>query len=106
MSKWPVLLMVESLAHGGCERDATKIAVGLDRSRFEPHVADFHSGGPLTPQLEAAGVPILSLPLRSFLNSSMIVAARKMGAYIRSHGIQLIHAFDVPSDIFGAPVAR
>jgi glycosyltransferase involved in cell wall biosynthesis len=106
MSKWPVLLMVESLAHGGCERDATKIAVGLDRSRFEPHVGVFYSGGPLTAQLEAAEVPILSLPLRSFLNSSLILAARKMGAYIRSHGIQLIHAFDVPSDIFAAPVAR
>ena len=106
MSKWPVLLLVESLGHGGCERDATKIAVGLDRSRFEPHVAVFHSGGPLTLQLEAAGVPILSLPLRSFVNSSMAVAARKMGAYIRRHGIQLVHAFDVPSDIFAAPVAR
>ena len=106
MSKWPVLLLVESLAHGGCERDATKIAVGLDRSRFDPHVAVFHPGGPLTAQLEAAGVPILSLPLRSFVNSSLIVAARTMGAYIRSHGIKLVHAFDVPSDIFVAPVAR
>jgi L-malate glycosyltransferase len=106
MSKWPVLLLVESLAHGGCERDATKIAVGLDRHRFEPHVGVFHPGGPLTPQLEAAGVPILSLPLRSFVNSSLAVAARKMGAYIRRNGIQLIHAFDVPSDIFAAPVAR
>jgi len=106
MSKWPVLLLVESLGHGGCERDATKIAVGLDRTRFEPHVAVFHTGGTLTPQLEAAGVPILPLPLRSFVNSSVLVAARTMGAYIRNHGIQLMHAFDVPSDIFAAPVAR
>ena len=59
-----------------------------------------------TPQLEAAHVPILSLPLRSFVNSSFLNAARQMGAYIRSHGIQLVHAFDVPSDIFAAPVAR
>jgi glycosyltransferase involved in cell wall biosynthesis len=29
-----------------------------------------------------------------------------MGAYIRRHGIQLVHSFDVPSDIFAAPVAR
>jgi len=106
MSKWPVLLLVESLGHGGCERDATKIAVGLDRNRFEPHVAAFHTGGFLTAQLEAAGVPILPLPLRSFVNSSALVAAREMGAYIRRHGIQLVHAFDVPSDIFAAPVAR
>ncbi|MDP8988915.1 MAG: glycosyltransferase family 4 protein [Acidobacteriota bacterium] len=106
MSKWPVLLLVESLGHGGCERDATKIAIGLDRSRFEPHVAVFHPGGFLTSELDASGVPILALPLRSFLNSSMVVAARKMGAYIRRHGIQLVHAFDVPTDIFAAPVAR
>ncbi len=106
MSKWPVLLLVESLGHGGCERDATKIAVGLDRSRFQPHIAAFHTGGFLTPQLEAAGVPILSLPLRSFVNSTAAVAARKMGDYIQRHGIQLVHAFDVPSDIFSAPVAR
>jgi len=106
MSKWPVLLLVESLGHGGCERDVTKIAVGLDRNRFEPHVGVFRPGGFLTARLEAAGVPILALPLRSFVNSSMVVAARQMGAYIRRHGIQLVHAFDVPSDIFSAPVAR
>src|SRR5579863_10128613 len=106
MSKWPVLLLVRSLGHGGCERDAAKIAMGLDRSRFEPHIAVFHDGGFLGPLVEAAGVPILSLPLRSFLNSSFFIAARKMGAYVRQHGIRLVHAFDVPSDIFAAPVAR
>lgn len=106
MKKWPVLLLVDSLGHGGCERDATKIAVGLDRNRFQPHIAVFHSGGFLIPQLEAAGVPILSLPLRSFVNSSAAAAARQMGDYIRKHRIRLVHAFDVPSDIFAAPVAR
>lgn len=106
MSKWPVLLLVRSLGHGGCERDAAKIAIGLDRNRFEPHIGVFHDGGFLTTQVNAAAVPILSLPLRSFLNSSFFVAARKMGAYIRHHGIQLVHAFDVPSDIFVAPAAR
>ena len=106
MSKRPVLLLVRSLGHGGCERDAAKIAIGLDRNRFEPHIAVFHDGGFLNPHVEAAGVPVLSLPLRSFLNSSLFVAARKMGAYVRQHGIRLVHAFDVPSDIFAAPVAR
>ena len=106
MEKWPVLILVESLSHGGCERDAAKIAVGLDRSRFEPHVAVFHTGGYRTREVEAAGVPILSLPVRSFLNSTVWLAARQLGAYIRQHRIQLVHAFDVPVDIFGAPVAR
>jgi glycosyltransferase involved in cell wall biosynthesis len=106
MEKWRVLLLVEYLAQGGCERDAAKIAVGLDRSCFEPHVAVFHAGGYRTPEVEAAGVPILALPVRSFLNSTVWQGARQLSAYIRQHRIQLVHAFDVPVDIFAAPVAR
>jgi glycosyltransferase involved in cell wall biosynthesis len=104
--RWPVLIMVRSLGEGGCERDAAKLAIGLDRSRFEPHVAVFYDGGYRTPEVKAAGVPILSLPVRSFLNSTAWHGARKMGAYIRGHGIQLVHALDIPFTIYGAPVAR
>jgi glycosyltransferase involved in cell wall biosynthesis len=98
--------MVRALDQGGCERDAAKIAVGLDRSRFEPHFAVFRAGGFRTPEVEAAGVPILTLGLQSFMHPSVIRGARTMGTYVRQHGIRLIHAFDVPTDIFAAPVAR
>jgi glycosyltransferase involved in cell wall biosynthesis len=98
--------MVESLGHGGCERDAAKIALGIDRTRFEPHVAAFYPDGYRARELRDAGIPILSLPVRSFLNSSAWHAARRLGAYLREHRIRLIHAFDVPLDLFGAPVAR
>ncbi len=98
--------MVRSLDYGGCERDAAKIAVGLDRTRFTPHLGVFFEGGFRTREVEAAGVPILNVPVRSFANSSVLRGARKLGAYFRQHRIQLLHAFDVPVDIFGAPVAR
>src|SRR5215471_11332364 len=97
-----VLLMVRSLEHGGCERDLTKIALHLDRSRFEPHVGIFRDGF-RRQELEAAGVPILNLPVRSFANSTAWKGFRQMGTYVRKHGIQLVHAFDVPLDIFAAP---
>src|SRR5215467_6867218 len=106
MAKCAVLLMVESLGHGGCERDAAKIAIGMDRSRFEPHVAVFHEGGFRRAEVEAAGVPIVSIPVRSFYNASAWHGARQLGEYIRRHKIQIAHSFDVPFDIFGAPVAR
>lgn len=98
--------MVRSLDHGGCERDAAKIAIGLDRRRFEPHVAVFHQGGFRTPEVLAAGVDIVHVPVTSFGNSSTIRGARILRDYVRKHKIQLIHAFDVPTDLFGAPVAR
>jgi len=105
VNKWPVLLMVRSLEHGGCERDLTKIALNLDRDRFEPHVGIFRSGF-RRQELEAAKVPILDLPVRSFMNRTVLEGFRKMGDYIRTHGIQLVHAFDVPMDLFATPVAR
>jgi len=98
--------MVRSLDHGGCERDAAKIAIGLDRTRFEPHVAVFHQGGFRTPEVIAAGVQIVHVPVTSFGNSSALRGARILGDYVRKHNIQLIHAFDVPTDLFGAPVGR
>jgi L-malate glycosyltransferase len=105
VKKWPVLLMVRSLEHGGCERDLTKIALHLDRNRFEPHVGIFR-GGFRRQELEAARVPILDLPVESFRNCTLWQGVRKMRAYVRQYNIQLVQAFDVPMDIFAAPVAR
>jgi glycosyltransferase involved in cell wall biosynthesis len=98
--------MVRSLDHGGCERDAAKIAIGLDRTRFEPHVAVFHEGGFRTPEVLAAGVNVVHVPVTSFGNLSTVRGARILGDYVREHKIRLIHAFDVPTDLFAAPVAR
>lgn len=104
--RWPVLIMVRQLGEGGCERDAAKLAIGLDRRRFEPHVAVFHSGGFRSAEVEAAGVPILALPVRSFLDASAWNGARQLGSYLRRHGIRLVHSLDIPLNIFAAPVAR
>jgi glycosyltransferase involved in cell wall biosynthesis len=106
LSKWPVLLAVRSLDHGGCERDAAKLAVGLDRNRFEPHVVVLIGGGFRTAEVEAAQVPIVNLEVNSFLNSSALKAAQKLSAYIRKHHIQIVHSLDVPTNIFVTPVAR
>jgi glycosyltransferase involved in cell wall biosynthesis len=106
VGKWPVLLAVTALSEGGCERDAARIAIGLDRQYFEPHIAVFRPGGYRTREVEAAGIPIVTLPVRSFMNASAIEGARVMGRYVREHGIKLLHSFDIPLNIFAAPVAR
>ena len=103
---WPVLLMVRELGMGGAERDLAKIALGLDRSVFAPHVGAFIPDGVRTPELRDSGVPILHLPVRSFGSLSAVIGARQMGAYTRRHGIQLVHSYDVPTTVFGVPVAR
>ncbi|MGH9558526.1 MAG: glycosyltransferase family 4 protein [Bryobacteraceae bacterium] len=106
MTRWPILLLVRELGHGGCERDLTKTALGLDRSRFEPHVGCFRAEGDRGEQLRRGGVPIVELPVRSFRNWTAVRGAIELRRYIRRHGIRLVHSYDVPTALFATPVAR
>ena len=101
----PVLLMTYSLGIGGSERQMAEVARALDRRRFEPHVGAIHADGMRARELRAAGVPIVELPVRSFGSHTALLGAWKLYRYIREHGIRLVHSFDVPMNIFAAPVA-
>jgi L-malate glycosyltransferase len=101
-----VLLMARELGLGGTERQLAEIALALDRDQFEPHVGCFTGGGFRARELREAGVPILELGVRSLVSPSAVAGARRMGAYLARHEIGLVHAFDVPLDLFAVPVAR
>lgn len=100
-----VLLMIHSLGHGGSERQLANIALSLDRSQFNPHVASvkegFHAGA-----LRQTGIPVLLLPLRSFAGPSAITVALQLRSYIRSRRIRLVHTFDYTLSLLGVPVAK
>src|SRR5215208_1316938 len=100
----PILLMVRELGIGGCENDLTKIAKGLDRRRFTPHVGCLHPNGIRRLEIESAGVPILHLPVRGLLSPSWVTGARLLARYVRQHGIRLIHTFDSAMDVCAMPV--
>lgn len=102
----PVLLMARELNLGGTERQLTEIAKALDRSRFEPHVGCFSSAGLRADDLITAGVPVAEFPVRSFASVSALSGARALGRYLRERRIQLVHTFDVPMNLFAAPVSR
>lgn len=102
----PVLLMGRELGAGGTERQLTEVAKCLDRSRWTPHVACFRDGGIRAHELRAAGVPIVQLPVHSFLSPSVFSGARYLGRYLRDHGIRITHTFDMPTNIFGTVAAR
>jgi glycosyltransferase involved in cell wall biosynthesis len=103
---WPVLLMARELGLGGTERQLAETAAALDRSEFEPHVGCFTEGGFRAQELRAAEVPILELGVKSLVTPSALAGVRRMGAYLARNGIQLVHAFDVPMNLFAVPVAR
>jgi glycosyltransferase involved in cell wall biosynthesis len=81
------------------------IANALDRRRFEPHVASV-LGGFHADRLRLAGVPVLTLPIRSYLRPGTASIALTLRRYIRKKGIRLVHTFDYTMSLFGVPIAR
>lgn len=106
MTPVPVLLIVRELDLGGSERQLAEIARALDRTRFEPHVGCFRPDGIRGRELRDAGVPIVQFAVHSLRHPSVLAAARHLGGYVRTHGIRLVHSFDVPSTLFMVPAAR
>jgi glycosyltransferase involved in cell wall biosynthesis len=100
------MFMSRELGIGGTERQLVQTALTLDRTLFEPHVACFYGDGFRAAALREAGIPILELPVRSFMRWPALREAFRLARYLRKHRIQVIHAFDVPMDVFGVPVAR
>jgi glycosyltransferase involved in cell wall biosynthesis len=100
-----ILLMIHSLGHGGSERQVANTALGLDRSRFRPHVASA-LGGFQADELKRAGIPVLHLPLHSFVSPGALRVALLVRRYIRTHNIKLVHTFDYTLSLLGIPVAR
>jgi len=97
--------MVRELGLGGSERQLTEIARAMDSRRFAPHVGCFCGEGLRAGELRAAGVPIVVFPVRSLTHPSTLGAALELGRYLRRNGIRLLHAFDVPSNLFAVPAA-
>jgi L-malate glycosyltransferase len=103
--RWPVLLLVRTLDFGGSERQCVVTATALDRTRFEPYIGVFHKEGFRVKDAERTGVPVIRFPVRSFGSKSAVDGAREMIRFMREKRIGLVHAFDVPMDLFGVPVA-
>lgn len=101
----PIMLMVRELGPGGTERQLTELARALDPSRLQVHVGCFHEGLRAN-ELRAAGIPILRLPVTSFMNATALAGAWQLGRYLRRCKIRLVHTFDYPLNCFGVPVAR
>lgn len=100
-----MMLMVRELGPGGTERQLTELAQALDRAKFQVHAGCFHEGIRAA-ELRTAGIPVLRLPVTSFLRPNAITGAWQLGSYLRRHKIRLVHTFDYPLNCFGVPVAR
>ena len=102
----PVLLLGDTLNVGGTEGQFAEVACGLDRSRWDVHVACVRAEGPLRARLEDVGLQPWSLGPSSFKSPGLVVAMLRLAAYLRRHAVRLVHCFDFYSNVVGVPAAR
>jgi glycosyltransferase involved in cell wall biosynthesis len=102
----PVLLLGDTLNVGGTEGQFAEVACGLDRSRWDVHVACVRAEGPLRARLEDVGLQPWSLGPSSFKSPGLAVAILRLAVYLRRHAIRLVHCFDFYSNVLGVPAAR
>ena len=73
-----VLFLIEALDLGGAEQVLIRLALGLDRRRFEPVVCCLTTPGRFSPLLEKAGIPLFCLQKRPKLDWPVIGRLRKL----------------------------
>jgi glycosyltransferase involved in cell wall biosynthesis len=101
----PIALMVRELGSGGIERDVTKLALGLDRSRFTPYVVTYQPSGVRYEELKRAEVPILHLRVSSLRSPTVLSTAVEFAWFLKRRRIAIVHTFDSTA-VFAVPLAR
>ncbi len=101
----PVLYLIHSLGHGGSERQLAAVARALDRERFRPHAASV-LGGFRAEEMRQDGIPVWTLPFRSYLSAGTVPAMRQLCGYICREKVELVHTFDYSLSPLGIAAAR
>jgi glycosyltransferase involved in cell wall biosynthesis len=104
MVSWPirVLFHIDTLAIGGLEKRVMRLALGLDRSRFEPIVSYCREWGPYGEDLQRGGVQVCRIvpcaPGRNGANEAV--------CQIREMAPQIFHSFSCQQNAEDAWAAR
>lgn len=102
-----VLMMIDELFDGigGAERFAAALAGALPKDEFEATVCTTRTmtPGKLLDETRAAGVNLIEIGRTGRFD---VLSLRKLGAYLRSQEVDVLHAHKFGSNLWGALVGR
>ncbi|MBV8846369.1 MAG: glycosyltransferase [Bryobacterales bacterium] len=102
-----VLTMITSFHIGGTERQVTNVSLGLDRTRFDLHLACMRDIGELKRELDGVlNIPRPVFDIGSLYSFRTLKQAKRLARYIRDNGIHVVHTYGLYPNIFAVPVAR
>lgn len=98
-----VLQLFDSFRQGGTERQTAQLTRLLCESgRFRVHVAALSPEGPLRADMQRLGFEdVPSFPLTSFYDANAARQLRRFARYLREREIDVVHAHDFYTNIFG-----
>lgn len=101
-----LLKFVTIFAVGGTERQVVTLAEGLDRSRFELHLACFRRSGELLKQLTLAPPRVVEYHIRKLYDHGSLYERLRFARYIRANRIQIVHTYSFYANVFAIPAAK
>jgi glycosyltransferase involved in cell wall biosynthesis len=98
-----VLYFIWGFGEGGAEHQMLQLAQRMkDSAGYRVHIACLlRTGDLLNKAEELVGQEVPGFPITSFYNHTMVVQLRRFAQYLRANEIQIIHAQDFYSNIFG-----
>src|SRR5262249_21176653 len=107
LSKRPSILLVgDTLAIGGTERQFTEIACGLARAGWDVRITCLRAEGPFRDYLKQSGIEPWSCGSGSLKSARIARDILKLARYIRRQRIDLVHSFDFYSNVYGVLAGR
>jgi L-malate glycosyltransferase len=102
-----VLQLIGSFHQGGSERQAVQLTRLLHESKhFKVFVATLDRSGPLATEIERLGFyDVQEYELTSFYDRNAVVQLRRFAGYLEQKNIDVIHAHDFYTNIFGMAAA-
>jgi glycosyltransferase involved in cell wall biosynthesis len=101
-----LLKMLTSFHIGGTERQVVNLALGIDPSRFDLHLACLRCSGALLGELKTLQVPRPEFRIGRFYNPKTLWQGLRLAQYIRKNRIQIVHSYGFYSNVFTVPIAR
>ena len=104
--KIKLLEMLTNFHIGGTERQVANLALGIDSSHFDLHLACLRHSGELLAELETLRVPRSEFRIGSLYSPKTLWQGIRLARYVRRNLIQIVHSYGFYPNVFTVPVAR
>ena len=101
-----VAFCIDNFQIGGTELNAVRWAEHLNPERFRLTLVHFQADGPLRSRYERIGAQLIHVPLRNMYGPGAIRQGIRLARLLARQRIEVFHAHDVYSNIFGVLWAR